>query len=91
MSAFIRMSNGRYSALFHEQPAIRANSATWPILFRDIGQRQDLERMAASVFDAVAQGVLAVEPGKVIPLTAAATVHAELEGRQASGPLLRAP
>jgi NADPH2:quinone reductase len=71
--------------------AARSNSVTRPILFHYIGQRQDLERMAASVFDAVAQGVLTVEPGKVFPLAAAAAAHAELESRQASGPLLLAP
>jgi NADPH:quinone reductase len=63
---------------------------TRPILFRYIDQRKDLERMAAAVFDAVAQGVVAVEPGKVFSLTAAAAAHAELESRQASGPLLLA-
>jgi len=47
--------------------------------------------MAAGVFDAVAQGVLAVESGKVFPLAAATAAHAELENRQASGPLLLAP
>jgi len=47
--------------------------------------------MAASVFEAVAQGVFAVEPGRVFPLTAAAAAHAKLERRQASGPLLLAP
>jgi NADPH:quinone reductase-like Zn-dependent oxidoreductase len=47
--------------------------------------------MAASVFDAVAKGVLVVELGKVFPLTVAAAAHAELERRQASGPLLLAP
>jgi len=44
--------------------AARSNSVTRPIRFHRIDQRKDLERMAASVFDAVAQGVLAVEPGR---------------------------
>jgi NADPH:quinone reductase-like Zn-dependent oxidoreductase len=48
------------------------NSVTRPILFHYIGQRKDLERMAANVFNAVDQGVLAVDPGKVFPLTEAA-------------------
>jgi NADPH2:quinone reductase len=70
------------------------NQNSWtqpPILFHYIGKRKDLERMATAVFDAVAQGVLTVEPGKVFPLTAAAAAHAELESRQACGPLLLAP
>jgi|tagenome__1003787_1003787.scaffolds.fasta_scaffold19712151_2 NADPH:quinone reductase len=70
--------------------AARSNSVTRPILFHYIGQRKDLKRMAASVFDAVAAGVLAVEPGKVFPLIAAAAANTELESRQASGPLLLA-
>jgi NADPH:quinone reductase len=68
--------------------AARSNSVTRPILFHYIDQRKDLERMAASVFDAVAQGVPAAEPGKVFPLTAATAAHAELESRQTSSPLL---
>ena len=71
--------------------AARSNSVTRPILFHYISYRQDLERMSSGAFNAVAQGVLAVEPGKVFPLTAAAVAHAELERRQASGPLLLAP
>jgi len=70
--------------------ATRSNSVTRLNLFHYIDQRKDLERMAASVFDAVAQGMLAVEPGKVFPLAAAVAAHAGLESRQASGPLLLA-
>jgi NADPH2:quinone reductase len=71
--------------------AARSNSVTRPILFHYIAQRSDLERMAASVFDAIAQGVLTIEPGKVFPLAAAAAAHEELESRKSSGPLLLVP
>jgi NADPH2:quinone reductase len=71
--------------------AARSNSVTGPILFHYIEQRNDLERMAAAVFNAVAQGVLTVDPGKVFPLAHAAAAHRQLEGRQASGPLLLVP
>src|SRR4051794_27224005 len=66
--------------------------SSWPpILFHYVDQCQNLEWIAASVFDAVAQGVFAVEPGKVFPLTAAAAAHAELGSCQTSGPLLLVP
>jgi NADPH:quinone reductase-like Zn-dependent oxidoreductase len=65
----------------------RSSSVARPILFHYIDQHKGVEQMAARVFDAVGQGVLAVEPGKVFPLAAAADAHVELESRQASGPL----
>jgi NADPH2:quinone reductase len=70
--------------------AARSNSVTRPILFHYIGQRKDLERMAGSGFNAVVQGVVAVELGNIFRLSAAAAAHAELESRQASKALLLA-
>jgi len=67
--------------------AAHSNSVTQPTLFHYINQRKDLARMAASVFDAVVRGALAVAPGTILPLTAAAVAHTELESSQASGPL----
>jgi len=46
--------------------------------------------MAANVFDATAQRVLARAPGKDFRFAAAAAAHAELESRQASKALLLA-
>jgi NADPH:quinone reductase len=71
--------------------AAKSNSVTRPILFHYIAQRNDLERMAAAVFDAITRGVLTVDRGKVFPLAAAADAHRELEARKASGPLLLVP
>jgi NADPH:quinone reductase len=84
-------SSGSVEPLEIARLAARSNSVTRPVLFHYISQREDLEQMAASVFDAVAEGVIAIEPGKVFPMTEAAAAHAELESRQASGPLLLVP
>jgi NADPH:quinone reductase len=84
------LSSGSGEPIEVARLAARSNSVTRPILFHYIDERKDLERMAAAVFDAVAQGVLAVKPGKVSPFAAAVAAHAELESRQASGPLLLA-
>jgi NADPH:quinone reductase-like Zn-dependent oxidoreductase len=47
--------------------------------------------MAADQFDLLTRGVLSVEPGKAYPLAQADAAHAELESRQAPGPLLLIP
>ena len=84
-------SSGSNEPFERARLAARSNSVTWPILFHCIDQRQDLEQMAAAEFDAVARGVFTVEPGKAFRLAAAATAHADLESRQAFGPLLPGP
>jgi NADPH:quinone reductase len=84
-------SSGAVEALEMTKLAARSNSVTRPILFHYIAERKDLERMSVAVFDAIAQGVLAIEPGKVFPLAAAAAAHEEMETRRASGPLLLVP
>ena len=71
--------------------AARSNSLTRPIVFHYIAQRDSLERMAASVFDAIARGVLTVDPGRTFPLAEAAAAHEQLEARTAPGPLLLVP
>jgi NADPH2:quinone reductase len=71
--------------------AARSNSVTRPIVFHYLTQRDALERMAAALFDAIAQRVLPVEPGKIFPLAEAAAAHEELESRRAPGPLLLEP
>jgi NADPH2:quinone reductase len=71
--------------------AARSNSVTRPIVFHYLTQRDALERMAAALFDAIAQRVLPIEPGKVFPLAEAAAAHEELESRRAPGPLLLEP
>ena len=71
--------------------AARSNSLTRPIVFHYFTKRPALERMAAALFDVIAQGVLTGEPGTCYPLADAAAAHAALEARAAPGPLLLIP
>jgi NADPH:quinone reductase len=71
--------------------AARSNSLTRPIVFHYVAQRDSLERMAASLFDAIARKVITVEPGQAFPLAEAAAAHEQLEARTAPGPLLLVP
>ena len=71
--------------------AARSNSVTRPIVFHYIAQRTALARMAAALFDAIAGGVLTVDPGQSYPLAGAAAAHEALEVRQAPGPLILQP
>jgi NADPH2:quinone reductase len=68
-----------------------SNSLSRPVLFHYLAHRERLEEMAAALFDALAEGVLTAEPGKVFPLSQAAAAHDELESRRAPGPLLLVP
>lgn len=71
--------------------ATRSNSVTRPIVFHFIAQRADLERMAASVFEAVARGSLRSAPAQVFPLSDASAAHAAMVARQTSGAILLVP
>jgi NADPH2:quinone reductase len=84
-------SSGSVAPFEVSRLAARSNSVTRPILFHYTARRADLERMAAALFDDIGRGVLAVPPGKAFPLTEASAAHAELEARQAPGPLLLTP
>jgi NADPH2:quinone reductase len=84
-------SSGSVAPFEVSRLAARSNSVTRPIVFHYIATRADLERMAGSVFEAVAKDSLAVDPVKLLPLTEASAAHAELEARQASGPVLLVP
>ncbi|GEO19002.1 quinone oxidoreductase family protein [Microvirga aerophila] len=84
-------SSGSVAPFEVSRLAARSNSVTRPILFHYIALREARERMAADLFDLLAQGVLSAEPGKAFPLAQAATAHAELESRLAPGPLLLIP
>ena len=84
-------SSGPVEPLEVAKLAARSNSLTRPILFHYIAQRDSLERMAASVFDAIARAVLTVEPGRTFPLAEAAAAHEQLQARTAPGPLLLVP
>lgn len=68
-----------------------SNRLSRPVVFHYVADRERLEAMAAALFDALSQGVLTAEPGKVFPLAQAAAAHDELESRRATGPLLLVP
>jgi NADPH2:quinone reductase len=84
-------SSGSVAPFEVSRLAARSNSVTRPIVFHYIAKRADLERMAGSLFAALARGSIAVDPARLLALSDASAAHAELEARQASGPLLLIP
>ena len=58
---------------------------TRPTLFDYISTREELERSAASLFDAVRTGKLKVDIGQRFPLSEAAEAHRALEARKTVG------
>ena len=58
---------------------------TRPTLFDYISTREELERSAASLFDAVRTGKLKVDIGQRFPLSEAAEAHRALEARKTIG------
>lgn len=58
---------------------------TRPTLFDYIATREELERSAASLFEAVRSGKVKVDIGKRFPLSQAAEAHRALEGRKTTG------
>ena len=58
---------------------------TRPTLFDYISTREELERSAASLFDAVRTGKVKVDIGQRFPLAQAADAHRALESRQTVG------
>ncbi len=74
-------------------PLLAANSlsVTRPIIFHYTRDTDRLRTMAASLFDAFADGTLTAEPGEAFPLDDAARAHEVLEARTATGPLLLIP
>lgn len=61
---------------------------TRPTLFHFVAERSELERRAADVLGAVADGSLNVRIGARFPLTEAADAHRLLEGRGSTGKIL---
>ncbi|MGE0312364.1 MAG: SRPBCC family protein [Lautropia sp.] len=62
-----------------------------PVVFDYTRRRQDLDALAAQVFDAWRSGVLAVQPHHRFPLAEAARAHRELEARRTTGPVILLP
>jgi NADPH2:quinone reductase len=58
---------------------------TRPTLFDYISTREELDRAAASLFDAVRTGKVKVDIGQRFPLSAAAEAHSALESRKTVG------
>jgi len=58
---------------------------TRPTLFDYIATRDELERSAASLFEAVRSGKVKVDIGQRFPLSQAAEAHRALEGRKTTG------
>jgi NADPH2:quinone reductase len=58
---------------------------TRPTLFDYIATREELERSAASLFEAVRSGKVRVDIGQRFPLSQAAEAHRALEGRKTTG------
>jgi NADPH2:quinone reductase len=71
--------------------ATKSASISRPIIFHYTQDPAMLRAMAKEVFDLVAEGVLAIEPGAVMPLAEAGAAHALLESREATGPVVLVP
>jgi NADPH2:quinone reductase len=64
---------------------------TRPSLSTYVAKRKDLDRIAASVFAAVADGILHPNIDQTFPLAEAAAAHRALEARQTTGKTLLLP
>lgn len=66
----------------------RSTTLSRPVVFHHTAAREARERLAAGLFEAVAQGVLALEPPLEFGLDEAAAAHALLESRGATRPIV---
>ena len=62
-----------------------------PILFHYLSDISERDALIASLFDALARGILTVPPIQAFPLAQAAIAHAALESRAANGPIILQP
>lgn len=69
----------------------RSNTVTRPMLFHYTAGRENLETMAAALFEALSSGVLTVDAPTEFPLAEAAEAHRALEARATSGSVLLIP
>jgi NADPH2:quinone reductase len=65
--------------------------ATRPTLFTFLADRQRLEAMAADLFEVVGSGAVKVEISEKAPLSEAARVHRDLEGRKTTASVVLIP
>ena len=64
---------------------------TRPTVFNYIARREDLERGAAELFEAIRSGKVRVEVTRTLPLAQAAEAHRALEARATTGSLVLLP
>ena len=64
---------------------------TRPTLNTYAAKREDLEAMAAELFEVVRSGQVKIEVGRTFPLAEAARAHRELEGRNTTGSTILLP
>jgi len=64
---------------------------TRPTLNTYAAKREDLEAMAAELFEVVRSGQVKIEVGRTFPLAEAARAHRELEGRHTTGSTILLP
>ena len=84
-------ASGPVTAFDVSRLAAKSNSVSRPIVSHYIIDKQERERMARSVFDALAQGWLSVASSMEFKLADAAQCHRVLESQGASVPLLLVP
>lgn len=65
--------------------------ATRPTLFTHIAKREDLDAMAADLFEVVGSGAVKIPVHSRVPLAEAAEAHRALEGRQTTGATVLVP
>jgi NADPH2:quinone reductase len=65
--------------------APRALYLTWPILPRYTSTAEDLAIAAADLFDAIATGILKVDPSNLYPFSQLIEAHHDLEERRTTG------
>jgi NADPH2:quinone reductase len=71
--------------------AAKSASVSRPIIFHYTRDTAQLREMAASLFDAFANGTLTAEAGAALSLAEAGRAHEMLEARTATGPLILIP
>jgi NADPH2:quinone reductase len=64
---------------------------TRPVLYHYMSNRNEIEARAKSLFEAVAQGVVASNVVKTFPLREAADAHKFIGGRKTTGSIVMLP
>jgi NADPH2:quinone reductase len=78
-------SSGRVAPIALSDLGAKSATLTRPVVFDYMRDRAALESLTAKVFQAVAQGILEVDPPRKYPLGAAQAAHRDLEARVPMG------